>query len=142
MTTSKHDQKTAPKEAAPAPAFPYTASINEPQTVSTPIPADVEVPVPAITSIAPDTCVTGDADFTLVVTGDNFFGDSVINFAGQDEPTTLQADGTLTTGVKPSLWADPVTVPVIIKNGPASSAPVDFDFTAPAARKSEHKREK
>ncbi|HXK17804.1 MAG TPA: hypothetical protein VNG33_08375 [Polyangiaceae bacterium] len=125
--------KDAPKAAAPAP-FPYTASINEPQTVSTPLPEGVVVPTPEISGLAPADCAVGDADFTLYVSGTDFFADSVINFAGHDEPTTLEADGTLSTGVKPSLWVDPVIVDVVVKNGPESSAPVSFEFTAPAAR--------
>jgi hypothetical protein len=122
----------APKAEAPQ-AFPFTGSINEPQTVSLPLPQGTEVPKPAISGLDPAECAIGDADFTLSVSGDNFFKDSVINFAGHDEPTTF-ADGVLSTGVKPSLWSDPVTVEVIIKNGPESSAPASFEFTAPAAR--------
>jgi hypothetical protein len=126
--------KAAPREGTPQ-AFPYSASINEPQTISTPIPPDIEVPVPAITNLNPASCLTGDPDFPLIISGDNFFGDSVINFAGQDEPTTYDADAkTLSTIVKPSLWAEPVVVQVIIKNGPAQSGSVDFEFAAPASR--------
>jgi hypothetical protein len=149
MTTKKHNDEhehveaaaAAPKtEAAPAP-FPFTGSINEPQTVSLPLPQGTVVPKPSITSIEPDTCAIGDPDFTLVITGENFFDDSVINFAGHDEPTTLEADGTLTTGVKPSLWTEPVTVGVLVKNGPEVSNAFDFDFTVPGAvRSSKHKR--
>lgn len=114
-------------------AFPYTFSINEPQTVSLPLPADVTVPVPSITSLEPADCVIGDPDFTLYVSGENFFADSVIHFADHDEPTTLNEDGTLSTGVKPSLWTEPVTVQVLVKNGPEISAPIDFTFR-PIAR--------
>jgi hypothetical protein len=130
---AKAEPKAAPKEAAPQP-FPFTGSINEPQTVSLPLPQGTEVPKPSISALEPAECAVGDADFTLYVSGDNFFKDSVIHFAGHDEPTTLEADGRLSTGVKPSLWADPVTVEVMIKNGPESSAPATFEFTAPAAR--------
>jgi len=131
--------KAAPREATPQ-AFPYSASINEPQTISTPIPPDIEVPVPVIESLNPASCMIGDPDFPLIVSGDNFFGDSVINFAGHDEPTTFDPDAkTLSTGVKPSLWAEPVVVQVIIKNGPAVSGPIDFEFAAPAARGAKRK---
>ena len=134
-TEVKAKAKAAPKEAAPQP-FPFSASINEPQTVSLPLPEGVTVPEPVIESISPASCMVGDPDFPLLVYGDNFFADSVINFAGHDEPTTFDADAkTLSTGVKPSLWAEPVIVPVIIKNGPVSSGPVDFEF-APIARSS------
>ena len=143
MTKKKqenHEPEAEAREASPetkaaetTPAFPYSASINEPQTVSLPVPPDVEVPVPSITSIEPTDCMLGDPDFTLYVSGENFFADSVIHFADHDEPTTLEADGTLSTGIKPSLWMDPVTVQVQIKNGPAISDPADFEFK-PVAR--------
>jgi hypothetical protein len=150
MTTKTHDDKhdhdhehahahDAPMPAAaPAPKaeqpFPYSASINEPQTVSLPLPANVDVPKPTISALTPADAAIGDADFVLYVSGENFFADSVINFAGHDEPTTLEADGRLSTGVKPSLWADPVIVQVMVKNGPEVSPPADFEFTAPALR--------
>jgi len=138
MTEKKHDHDTkhddAPKaKAAPKAAeqpFPFSASINEPQTVSLPVPENIDVPVPAITAIDPAGCAIGDPDFTLDITGENFFADSVINFAGHDEPTTFDGTDTLSTGVKPSLWTDPVVVQVMIKNGPAVSEPVDFTFAA------------
>jgi hypothetical protein len=150
MTTKKHDdppspngfgeagatEAAAPREAPPLEQpFPYTASINEPQTVSLPLPADVVVPKPSIVLLDPDSCAIGDADFTLHVSGENFFADSVIHFAGHDEPTTFDADAkTLSTGIKPSLWAEPVTVQCQVKNGPEVSDPVDFEFTAVASR--------
>ena len=148
MTKEKHEHeetkaKEAPaaKEAVPPQPFPFSASINEPQAVSLPLPQGTKVPVPSISSLNPTEVETGGEDFTLYVSGENIFRDSVINFAGQDEPSTLNEDGTLSTVVKPSLWADPVTVPVLIKNGPESSEPVDFAFNAPAASRSKKKKE-
>jgi hypothetical protein len=136
-----HDQKAAPApHADPQQVFPFSASINEPQTVSLPLPQGVEVPKPVISSLNPDSCAIGDPDFPLVVSGENFFGDSVIHFAGHDEPTTFDADAkTLSTGIKPSLWADPVTVQVMVKNGPEISDPVNFEFL-PVARSSTRKK--
>jgi hypothetical protein len=113
-------------------AFPYTASINEPQTVSLPLPADVEVPKPSITSLNPTECTLGDESFTLYITGENFFPDSKIYFAGQPEPTTLNEDGTLSTGINMDVWHGPDTVPVVVQNGPEQSAPVDFTFNEAA----------
>jgi len=129
-------------EAAPAVApksapvvFPFTASINEPQTVSLPLPDNVTVPEPVIEGMEPSYAVAGGEDFTLVVSGDNFFADSVVNFAGNNEPTTFDATAkTLSTTIKPSLWAEPVIVDVVVKNGPVSSGPGAFEFTAPAGR--------
>lgn len=114
-------------------------SINEPgqrTTMLTPVsinePQNAEVPV--ITALTPDSCVIGDADFTLVVEGTGFNGASVIYFAGHDEPTTHNEDGTLSTGVKPSLWGAPVVVYCQVHNGPMFSAPVEFEFAGVAAR--------
>jgi hypothetical protein len=162
MTTKKHDDehderehegkhdakaqarrdaeiKAAPKDAPPA-AFPFSASINEPQTVSLPLPEGVTVPKPSITGYDPYECMIGDPDFTLTVTGENFFADSVIHFAGHDEPTTFDTEAkTLSTGIKPSLWTEPVTVQVQVKNGPEISDPVEFAFL-PIARSSTRKK--
>ena len=131
MTSKKTKHAEADVEARaaePTAAFPFTASINEPQTVSLPLPPNVEVPVPAITSLTPTSCTIGDPDFTLYVSGENFFRDSVIHFANQDEPTTLEPDGTLSTGINMAVWLGPDTVQVQVKNGSKVSEPVDFVF--------------
>jgi hypothetical protein len=107
-------------------------SINEP-------PVLPDMPPPVIMAMTPDTAVIGGEDFTLVLSGDNFFAGSKINFAGNDEPTTFDADaGTLSTIVKPSLWAEAVVVPVVVYNGEtAASDPFEFTFAAEAAAASE-----
>jgi hypothetical protein len=102
-------------------------SINEPPQ----IPEDAAEPV--ISELTPSSCVIGEADFTLLVAGTGFYPGSIIHFAGYDEPTTY-ADGTLSTGVKPSLWQNPDVVQVQVKNGPVLSNAVDFAFNAPASR--------
>ena len=115
--------------------FPYTASINEPQTVALPLPAGVEVPKPSISSITPTEITIGDDSTTLYVTGENFFRDSVISFAGQNEPTTLGEDGRLSTGINMDMWHGPDTVEVFVKNGPEMSNVEYFTFNeAPASR--------
>jgi IPT/TIG domain len=88
---------------------------------------------PTISALDPSSAESGAADLVLTVSGDKFDGNSVIVFGQYDEPTTLTPDGTLTTGVKPSLFA-PATVPVKVRNGPAHSDSLDFTFTEPAAR--------
>jgi hypothetical protein len=116
-------------------------SINEPEDVSLPQrnvesineppppPPDVDDDVrPMLDYLEPGSCVIGDADFTLFVHGTNFFPGSVIHFAGHDEPSTLNVDGTLSTGVKPSLWASPVVVEVKVRNGSLTSVPLPFEF--------------
>jgi hypothetical protein len=114
-------------------------SINEPgQRTTMLLPASINEPpqleVPGITSLTPDACAIGDPDFTLVIEGINFGPYSVIFFAGHDEPTTLNEDGTLSTGVKPSLWAYPVVVSCQVRNGSMYSQPFDFTFTDATAR--------
>jgi hypothetical protein len=102
-------------------------SINEPQT-----PAFDQIAgavKPTITAITPDTCAIGDADFTLDITGTGFGPDSIIYFAGHDEPTEFDGADTVSTGVKPSLWGSPATVKVYVHNGTLHSDPVDFTFT-------------
>jgi hypothetical protein len=112
-----------------------TDSINEPPGSNTlPVEDGYTEPVPAIVTMEPLEAAIGDPDFTLVIGGDNIHGGTVINFAGHDEPTTLQADGTISTGVKPSLWADPVVVPVKVRNGGVESEEMAFTFTAPVTR--------
>ena len=131
------NQQTA--RSAPPP-FPYSASINEPQTVSTPLPPDVEVPVPSISSITPSEAAIGDDDVVMQVVGENFFADSVITFNGGDEPTTYESETQLSTTVKPSTASTPGSYPVTVKNGPAVSNAVDFTFNeAPASRSKKDK---
>jgi hypothetical protein len=80
------------------------ASINEPPTLPE---------APEITSIAPAEATIGDPSFTLYVTGKGFDADTVIVFAGYDEPTTLNADGTVSTGVNMDVWKGQDTVPAV-----------------------------
>jgi hypothetical protein len=93
---------------------------------------------PQLTALAPDTAVLGALSFTLHVHGSGFTADSVITFAGHDEPTTLASPTEVTTGVDMSVWLGPDTVPVTVRNGDgAASAPLSFTFTAPTAREAE-----
>lgn len=107
------------------------ASINEPPGST--IGSNIEggsggATAPAITALDPDFAVIGDASFTIFVHGTGFLASSVIVFAGQQEPTTLEEDGTLSTGVNMDVWHGPDTVKVSVKNGTASSNELDFTF--------------
>jgi hypothetical protein len=84
---------------------------------------------PTITGMTPQQCMIGDPDFTLMIAGDNLSASTVINFASHDEPTTYNEDGTVSTGVKPSLWLEPVVVPVMLRNGSVSSEAMQFTFS-------------
>jgi IPT/TIG domain len=87
---------------------------------------------PTLSAIDPTSAESGTADILLTLTGDKFDQNSVIIFGEHDEPTTLTTEGTLTTMVKPSLFA-PATVPVSVRNGPVHSDSIDFTFSEPAA---------
>jgi hypothetical protein len=96
---------------------------------------------PALTALAPDSVVLGAPSFTLHVQGAGFTPDSVIVFAGHDEPTTLVSPTEVTTGVDMSLWLGADAVPVTVRNGDgAPSAPLTFTFTAAPAREAESRR--
>jgi hypothetical protein len=88
-------------------------------------------PPPTLTSLSPDTAVSGDPDFVMSCIGTDFTSGSVIIFGHEDEPTTLVSDTEVTTGIKPSLFA-PAVVPVKVRTGPLETDPVDFTFTEPA----------
>jgi hypothetical protein len=112
------------------PNLPRSGSINEPPGSNI---YGKEIPEPVLTSLDPASCTIGDSDFTLEVHGEHFFAGSVIFFAGHDEPTTFdEAAGTLSTGVKPSLWSSPVVVQCQIRNGEKLSNALEFTFSEAA----------
>lgn len=89
------------------------------------------LPSPTLTSLEPNTAVSGDPDFTLHYRGTDFTENSIIRFAGQDEPTVFIDSTDITTIVKPSLFA-PATVQCSVTDGGAETQSLDFEFTAPA----------
>ena len=97
-------------------------------------PLDGPAAPPTLTALAPDTAVVGAPSFDLHVTGTGFTAQSVITFAGHDEPTTVVSDTEVTTGVDMALWlaADAVEVTVTNADGQVS-APLPFTFTAAGA---------
>ena len=97
---------------------------------------------PVIESIEPEEVAIGSDDIFFYVQGQNFTDESVMSFAGHDEPTTLEDDGRLSTIVKPSLWANPDTVKVSIRNGNMTSNEVDFAFTDAEAGGTSSRRER
>lgn len=81
------------------------------------------------TSMSPDTAELGSEDVTVSFIGAGFDAASIINFAGQEEPTTLVSDTELTTIVKPTLGWGAVAVPVYIRNAVTQSETLQFTFT-------------
>jgi hypothetical protein len=102
------------------------ASVNEPPTRPDVPPGPP--PAPVITSLTPTECTIGDDSFPLYVHGTDFYAPSVIVFAGNDEPTTLNDDGTLSTGINMDVWKGADTVKVSVRNGNVTSNEVDFTF--------------
>jgi hypothetical protein len=104
----------------------------------TPVATDAVAEVaPTITSLEPAGCTIGTPDFTLFVHGTGFSAGSVIHFAGHDEPSTYSdVDGSLSTGVKPSLWLAPAVVQCTVRNGTMESNAVAFEFAATPAPQS------
>jgi len=94
-----------------------------------------ETQTPTITALEPDECTIGEETFDLFVSGTNFTEDSVIVFAGQDEPTDLEDDGTLSTGINMDVWHGPDVVQVMVKNGDKTSNAMPFTFHAEAAQR-------
>lgn len=89
----------------------------------------VTVP-PVVTALEPDTAAIGDPSFTLHVLGTGFDAQSVIVFAGQDEPTTLVSPTEVTTGVNMAVWLGPDALPVLVRNGDGTASDArTFTFT-------------
>jgi hypothetical protein len=93
--------------------------------------ANAGIGPPRVLALVPASAAIGDPDFTLRVLGSNFKADSVIVFAGNDEPTTLVSPNEVTTGVNMAVWlgADPA-IPVKVRGGDGTlSNVVPFAFT-------------
>ena len=144
----------ATKDPPPAPAFACSVMVNpavplpEGQhlllsstgaDLSAPLQSNVDKRLPgtdaptppqsiSLISLNPNSCSISDPDFVLEVIGTGFASDSVIHFAGHDEPTTFLSSTTLTTGVKPTLWQNPVVVQCSVKHGSGETPPLDFEF--------------
>jgi hypothetical protein len=98
---------------------------------------------PVITELEPDEATIGEETFDLFVHGTGFTEDSVIVFAGQEEPTDLEDDGTLSTGINMDVWNGADTIKVSVKNGDKTSNEMEFTFHAePATRKAPPKANK
>ena len=97
---------------------------------------------PVLSRIEPPELPARDpVDVVVSFIGENFDENSVIHFAGHDEPTTLVSPTEVTTIVKPSLF-DPATVAVTIRQPSPDHEPGDpipesnelfFVFTASEA---------
>ena len=87
---------------------------------------------PVLSGLEPSSATIGDPSFDIHVSGEGFLQDSIIVFAGYDEPTTLNDDGTLSTGVNMGVWHGPDTLEVRVRNGAMVSEPLMFTFNGAA----------
>lgn len=94
---------------------------------------DEGIAAPTITSLSPATVALGAPNFDVHVLGENFAPDSVIVFNGHDEPTTINSDGDVSTGVDMAVWLAPASVPVQVRAGGNLSNVAPFTFTAARA---------
>ena len=84
---------------------------------------------PGIDGMEPNTAPSGGSDIRLYVNGTGFTPDSVIVFNDNEEPTTMNSNGVLSTGVRPSIFVVPATVPVLVRTGAVESNTLNFTFT-------------
>jgi len=106
--------------------------INAGNVASVIVPFTVSVPVPSITSIAPDTVVSGQSGFQLKVTGDNFSASSVINVNGVAHSTQVQqSTGALLTTVTDAEIATYGSIPITVTDNGVTSAAVTLNSLRP-----------
>jgi hypothetical protein len=84
---------------------------------------------PTADTLTPDTAVLTDPPFELTVTGTNFTPSTVIQFGGNDMPTTFVDDTTLTTEIDPANY-DEAIYTVTVRLGPYEPTPLGFTFTS------------
>jgi hypothetical protein len=86
--------------------------------------------VPTVSALTPNTAASlVGVDLTMTVTGTGFNQLSRIVFNGNDEPTNYISPTSLSTIVKPSMFAVPAVVPVGVRNGSTMSNTQNFTFT-------------
>jgi hypothetical protein len=113
------------------PEGPGRTTMLTPNSINEPLAGEETISklTPVLSALSPTEATIGDESFTLAISGTGFVAESVIMFAGQEEPTTL-GEGTVSTGVDMDVWHGPDTVPVQVKNGPLLSNILYFTFHA------------
>src|SRR5262245_5210748 len=86
---------------------------------------------PTATILTPNTAsIANTPEFDLVVNGTNFTPGCVILFNNAPQPTQFLGTGALSCRVDPSTAFQPITVPVAVRCGDQTTAPLNFTFTA------------
>ena len=112
------------------PDGPGRTTMITPQSINEPTNIPEGVGMPIVDALSQDSVTIGDDSFVLYVSGASFYDGSVIVFAGHDEPTTLEDDGTLSTGINMDVWLGPDTVKVGVRNITLHSNELDFTLLA------------
>ena len=84
-------------------------------------PAAASNSAPVLAGINPSSVVSGGAGFTLIVSGSEFVGNSVVNYSGVARQTTFNSSTQLSIAVSPSDIANPGMASITVTN-PASGA--------------------
>ena len=86
----------------------------------------------SISSISPTTAIAGSGPITLMVTGNSFTTNSVIQFNGQPVSTTFQSSTQLTGTISAALLTTPGTVQVNVVDSVSGTTPTSVPFTITA----------
>ena len=90
-------------------------------------------PVPALSNIAPSSSPSRDSTLTLTVSGDGFVdGASLVQWNGEDLPTTFESTSELTARISPQRLSTPGDVAIVVFNpepGGGTSTSVTFTVT-------------
>ncbi|MBU6142178.1 hypothetical protein KGO95_03650 [Patescibacteria group bacterium] len=93
-------------------------------------PFTVNNPVPTLTSIDPSVKNSGDAEFTMTLTGTNFVSTSVVRLNGSDRATTYVSSTTLQATIPASDMAVGGVYDITVFNpAPGGGSSMSIDFT-------------
>lgn len=106
--------------------------INAGNVASVIVPFVISVPVPSITTISPETVVSGSSGFQLKVTGENFSPSAIINVNGTAHSTQVQqSTGALLTTVTDAEIATYGSIPITVTDNGVTSAAVTLNSLRP-----------
>lgn len=113
-------------DALLASAGSTTITVSVEGTATNGITFDVASANPVIQSIQPAAADAGSPGFTLVVTGDGFGSDSVVQWSGTALTTTFVGEAEVTALVPDTLLATPGTVSITVATDGAASNALPF----------------
>ena len=95
-------------------------------------------PVPALSNIAPSSSPSRDSTLTLTVSGDGFVdGASLVQWNGEDLPTTFESTSELTARISPQRLSTPGDVAIVVFNPePGGGTSTSMTFTVTEAEPS------